>query len=126
MSKVDPRRTEIFLEKKTVRWGRSDDPDGSGPMVPMGPVRWSRWVQSDGPMVQSDAMGPMLWFLLGSDVYATTASNATEDSWAEYCPNFDAPQEYDTCLGDLYNISWLENRDMNDVGSETLLQQYEL
>ncbi|KAF4404584.1 hypothetical protein G4B88_005970 [Cannabis sativa] len=71
--------------------------------------------------------GSMFQGLLPSNinVYATTASNATEDSWAEYCPNFDAPQEYDTCLGDLYSISWLEDCDMNDVGSETLQQQYE-
>ncbi|KAM6562830.1 hypothetical protein CsatB_022828 [Cannabis sativa] len=71
--------------------------------------------------------GSMFQGLLPSNinVYATTASNATEDSWAEYCPNFDAPLEYDTCLGDLYSISWLEDCDMNDVGSETLQQQYE-
>ncbi|PON78579.1 Peptidase C13, legumain [Parasponia andersonii] len=57
-------------------------------------------------------------------IYATTASNATEDSWAEYCPDYGAPQEYDTCLGDLYSISWLEDCDAKDLHAETLEQQY--
>ena len=40
---------QIFLGKKTVRWGRSDAPDGSGAMVPMGLVRWS---DGSSPMVR--------------------------------------------------------------------------
>ena len=46
------------------------------------------------------------------DIYATTASNAIEDSFATYCPDEPgAPEvEYNTCLGDLYSISWLEDR----------------
>lgn len=46
------------------------------------------------------------------DIYATTASNATEDSFATYCPDEpEAPKvEYNTCLGDLYSVSWLEDR----------------
>ena len=43
------------------------------------------------------------------NIYATTAANSTEDSWAEYCPDYGAPSSFDTCLGDLYSISWLED-----------------
>lgn len=44
-------------------------------------------------------------------IYATTAANATQDSWATYCPGYDPapPAGYDTCLGDLYSISWMED-----------------
>ena len=46
------------------------------------------------------------------NIYATTASNASEDSFAEYCPgNFPAsPDEVGSCLGDVYSVSWLEDR----------------
>jgi legumain len=45
------------------------------------------------------------------NIYATTASNAVENSWATYCPgdNPSPPSDYDTCLGDVYSISWLED-----------------
>ncbi|KAK4587569.1 hypothetical protein RGQ29_018828 [Quercus rubra] len=62
------------------------------------------------------------------DIYATTASNATEDSFATYCPDEPgAPEvEYNTCLGDLYSISWLEDSDKHDLRKETLQKQYEV
>lgn len=46
------------------------------------------------------------------NIYAVTASNAKESSYAAYCPgDFPSPpSEYDTCLGDLFSISWLEDR----------------
>jgi legumain len=46
------------------------------------------------------------------NIYATTASNAVENSWAAYCPGDhpSVPSEYETCLGDVYSISWLEDR----------------
>ncbi|TKY63156.1 Vacuolar-processing enzyme [Spatholobus suberectus] len=61
------------------------------------------------------------------NIYATTASNASEDSYAFYCPDFYPfpPPEYTTCLGDAYSISWLEDSDKNDMTKETLHQQYE-
>ena len=46
------------------------------------------------------------------DIYVTTAANAHESSWATYCPGMrpsPAP-EFTTCLGDLYSVSWMENR----------------
>jgi hypothetical protein len=52
--------------------------------------------------------------LLPNDIgiYATTASNAEESSWGTYCPGEypSPPPEYDTCLGDLYSIAWMEDR----------------
>ncbi|KAM3702019.1 hypothetical protein ACB098_05G218900 [Castanea mollissima] len=62
------------------------------------------------------------------DIYATTASNATEDSFATYCPDEpEAPRvEYNTCLGDLYSVSWLEDSDKHDQRKETLHKQYEV
>ncbi|KAL5554199.1 hypothetical protein UlMin_041600 [Ulmus minor] len=70
--------------------------------------------------------GSMFEGLLPSNasIYATTASNASENSWAEYCPGYGAPEEYGTCLGDLYSISWLEDCDVQDLRSWTLEQQY--
>ncbi|KAG6515796.1 hypothetical protein ZIOFF_026226 [Zingiber officinale] len=46
------------------------------------------------------------------NVYVTTASNAVESSWGTYCPGMDPPPppEYMTCLGDLYNVAWMENK----------------
>lgn len=63
----------------------------------------------------------------GLNIYATTASNAWESSWGTYCPGEDAiPPEYDTCLGDLYSISWMEDSEKRNLRAETLKQQYEL
>ncbi|PIA42849.1 hypothetical protein AQUCO_02000357v1 [Aquilegia coerulea] len=48
----------------------------------------------------------------GLNIYATTASNAEESSWGTYCPGEypSPPPEYETCLGDLYSIAWMEDR----------------
>nr|XP_029149385.1 vacuolar-processing enzyme isoform X2 [Arachis hypogaea] len=54
------------------------------------------------------------------NIYATTASNSTDPSFAAYCDN-----EYDTCLGDVYSVSWLEDSDKTDRRKETLKRQYE-
>ncbi|XP_012448355.1 vacuolar-processing enzyme [Gossypium raimondii] len=63
----------------------------------------------------------------GLNIYATTASNATESSWATYCPGGQpsAPPEYDTCLGDLYSVAWIEDSEAHDPRTETLQQQYQ-
>ncbi|KMT17971.1 hypothetical protein BVRB_2g033170 [Beta vulgaris subsp. vulgaris] len=62
------------------------------------------------------------------DIFVTTASNPTESSYATYCGgDRDVPQEYNnTCLGDLYSVSWLEDSDKTDPRKETLEQQYTL
>ncbi|XP_058074004.1 vacuolar-processing enzyme-like [Magnolia sinica] len=64
----------------------------------------------------------------GLNIYATTASNAEESSWGTYCPGEypSPPPEYDTCLGDLYSISWMEDSDIHNLRTETLKQQYQL
>lgn len=46
------------------------------------------------------------------NIYVTTAANAHESSWGTYCPGMhpSPPSEFTTCLGDLYSVSWMENR----------------
>jgi hypothetical protein len=46
------------------------------------------------------------------NIYATTAANAEESSWGTYCPGEypSPPPEYETCLGDLYSVAWMEDR----------------
>ncbi|PIA42847.1 hypothetical protein AQUCO_02000357v1 [Aquilegia coerulea] len=64
----------------------------------------------------------------GLNIYATTASNAEESSWGTYCPGEypSPPPEYETCLGDLYSIAWMEDSDIHNLQTETLKQQYHL
>ncbi|CAA7036848.1 unnamed protein product [Microthlaspi erraticum] len=64
----------------------------------------------------------------GLNIYATTAANAEESSWGTYCPGEDLspPSEYETCLGDLYSVSWMEDSDKHNLQTESLHQQYEL
>ncbi|KAL3824999.1 hypothetical protein ACJIZ3_021028 [Penstemon smallii] len=61
------------------------------------------------------------------NIYATTASNATENSYPTYC-NYDdsLPPGYDVCLGDLYSVSWMEDSEKHDLRSETLTQQFQV
>ncbi|CAN1243392.1 Vacuolar-processing enzyme, partial [Linum perenne] len=64
----------------------------------------------------------------GLNIYATTASNAEESSWGTYCPGDypSPPPEYETCLGDLYSVAWMEDCDVHNLRSESLHQQYQL
>ncbi|KAK7410125.1 hypothetical protein VNO78_00663 [Psophocarpus tetragonolobus] len=64
----------------------------------------------------------------GLNIYATTAANAVESSWGTYCPGEypSPPPEYETCLGDLYSVAWMEDSDIHNLRTETLHQQYEL
>ncbi|XWS17660.1 hypothetical protein CRYUN_Cryun33cG0086700 [Craigia yunnanensis] len=64
----------------------------------------------------------------GLNIYTTTASNAEESSWGTYCPGeYPSPlPEYETCLGDLYSVAWMEDSDIHNLRTETLHQQYEL
>ncbi|CAG2113056.1 unnamed protein product, partial [Medioppia subpectinata] len=55
------------------------------------------------------------------NVYATTASNPTESSYACY---FDDKRQ--TYLGDVYSVNWIEDSDRKDWGKETLLDQFNL
>lgn len=62
------------------------------------------------------------------NIYVTTASNSEESSWATYCPGFEPspPTGFDTCLGDLYSVAWMEDSDAHNLGSESLEQQYQV
>merc|ERR1711871_728082 len=60
------------------------------------------------------------------NIFATTAADATEPSWGTYCSNQAVVngKNLNTCLGDLYSVSWMEDADLETPG-ETLAQQYE-
>ncbi|KAL8458922.1 hypothetical protein ACS0TY_036421 [Phlomoides rotata] len=61
------------------------------------------------------------------NIYAVTAANATENSYATYCPIDQSNTfAYDVCLGDLYSVSWMEDSEQHDLQSETLGQQLEV
>jgi len=59
-------------------------------------------------------------------IYATTAANAVESSWATYCSPQDKinGKSIGSCLGDLYSVKFLENLDAVNPNIETLLIQY--
>ena len=56
------------------------------------------------------------------NVYATTAANPSESSWAAYC----YPEEIvnnthiNSCLGDVYSITWMEDSDAHNLDTETI------
>ncbi|PQQ09621.1 vacuolar-processing enzyme [Prunus yedoensis var. nudiflora] len=58
----------------------------------------------------------------GLNIFATTASNAEESSWGTYCPGEypSPPPEYETCLGDLYSVAWMEDSDVHNLRSTKL------
>ncbi|KAL2650297.1 hypothetical protein R1flu_018425 [Riccia fluitans] len=64
----------------------------------------------------------------GLNIYVTTASNAEESSWGFYCPGMipSPPEEFDTCLGDLYSVAWMEDSEVQNLKKETLKDQYEI
>ncbi|KAF8007651.1 hypothetical protein BT93_K1599 [Corymbia citriodora subsp. variegata] len=79
--------------------------------------------------IEACESGSMLQGLLPKNmgIYATTASNTEESSYAYYCPGDSTngrASEYDTCLGDLYSIAWMEDSDAHNLGKETLQEQY--
>ncbi|KAI4788905.1 hypothetical protein KUCAC02_035556 [Chaenocephalus aceratus] len=55
------------------------------------------------------------------DVYATTASNSHESSYACY---YD--EKRDTYLGDWYSVNWMEDSDVEDLNKETLAKQFKI
>jgi legumain len=61
------------------------------------------------------------------NIYAISASNATQSSYATYCGT-DATvdgKSIRSCLGDLFSVNWMEDTEANDISVETLEQQYE-
>ncbi|XP_029568552.1 legumain [Salmo trutta] len=55
------------------------------------------------------------------DVYATTAANSHESSYACY---YDDKRE--TYLGDWYSVNWMEDSDVEDLSKETLIKQFKI
>ncbi|KAK9229933.1 hypothetical protein WN944_022899 [Citrus x changshan-huyou] len=72
--------------------------------------------------------GSMFDGLLTEDmnIYAVTASTPAESSYAMYCPgHYPSPEDdFETCLGDLFSISWIEDSEKHDLQKETLQQQH--
>ena len=61
------------------------------------------------------------------NIFAMTASNATQSSWGAYCGSeatIDGTN-IGSCLGDLFSINWMEDTESNDPSVETLQTQYE-
>jgi len=60
------------------------------------------------------------------NIYATTAANSQESSWASYCSPNDSVngKEVGSCLGDLYSTNWMEDADMGHMTTETLQDQF--
>ena len=63
------------------------------------------------------------------NVYATTAANSKESSWAAYCSPQDKVQgkSIGSCLADEYSKNWLEDSDMHieTQTGESVGDQYE-
>lgn len=59
------------------------------------------------------------------NVYATTAANGKESSWATYCSpdSIVNKKNIGSCLGDEYSVRWLEDADKH-TSSETLKDQF--
>lgn len=59
-------------------------------------------------------------------LYALTAANPTESSWADYCPPQDmiGSVEIGSCLGDLFSTNWMEDTDASNTANESLNAQY--
>ena len=77
--------------------------------------------------IESCESGSMAQFLSSTDnVYAITAANAEEPSWATYCPPDDVVDNtpVGTCLGDLFSVKWMEDDDRQTVLNESLEVQW--
>ncbi|ELT99476.1 hypothetical protein CAPTEDRAFT_108468 [Capitella teleta] len=73
--------------------------------------------------IEACESGSMFDGLLPEDinVFATTAANGEESSYACY---FDQLRK--TYLGDVYSVMWMEDSDAEDLSSETLQQQFRI
>ncbi|XP_077179646.1 legumain [Paroedura picta] len=72
--------------------------------------------------IEACESGSMMVHLPGDiNVYATTAANPKESSYACY---YDEKRQ--TYLGDWYSVNWMEDSDAEDLKKETLHKQFEL
>ncbi|KAH9668063.1 vacuolar-processing enzyme alpha-isozyme [Citrus sinensis] len=103
---------------------------GSGKVVNSGPNDYIFIYYADhgsAGMVACES-GSMFDGLLTEDmnIYAVTASTPAESSYAMYCPgHYPSPEDdFETCLGGLFSISWIEDSEKHDLQRETLQQQH--
>ncbi|KAK6481260.1 legumain-like [Huso huso] len=72
--------------------------------------------------IEACESGSMMNHLPGNiNVYATTAANSHESSYACY---YDEKRE--TYLGDWYSVNWMEDSDVEDLTKETIIQQFKI
>ncbi|KAL5009302.1 hypothetical protein ScPMuIL_014883 [Solemya velum] len=73
--------------------------------------------------VEACESGSMFDSILPKDinVFATTAANPMESSYACYYDN-----ERETYLGDVYSVNWMEDSDKENLKVETLQKQFEI
>ncbi|KVH91555.1 Peptidase C13, legumain [Cynara cardunculus var. scolymus] len=119
----------VLLGNKTAVRG------GSGKVVNSGPNDhiFIYYTDHGGPGVLGMPTSPYMYAndliegLLpeGLNIYATTASGPDENSWGTYCPGDypSAPPEYDTCLGDLYSVAWMEDSEAHNLQTETVKER---
>lgn len=60
------------------------------------------------------------------NIYAVTAANGQESSWAAYCSPDDKinGKSVGSCLGDLFSVNWMEDTDKAKMSTETLEDQF--
>jgi legumain len=71
--------------------------------------------------------GSMFPNITSSDkIYAVTAANATESSYAAYCGSSAKVNGklIGSCLGDLFSVSWMEDTEAHNANTETLSTQF--
>jgi legumain len=59
-------------------------------------------------------------------IYALSAANPSESSWATYCPPQDQVngKHIGSCLGDEFSVNWMENTIANNPTAYTLQEQF--
>ena len=76
---------------------------------------------------ESGSMFPSL--TADQNVYAVTASNATQSSYAAYCGRpYDVVDgvSIGSCLGDEFSVNWMEDSEASNPFLETLDEQFEI
>merc|ERR1719262_699211 len=70
--------------------------------------------------------GSMFQGMTTPGVYGLSASSPSESSWGTYCGS-DAKvdgKSINSCLGDLFSVSWMEDSDAVDITQESLNDQF--
>jgi legumain len=61
-----------------------------------------------------------------TNIYAVTAANPSESSWATYCYPDDVinGRHVNSCLGDLFSVNWMEDLENSSDNPESLDTQF--